>query len=65
MKFLTLRLFGRIFLWCFAFLLATSIIVILVFRWASVPWSSLMIQRQMKLMGGGAYLKEMVTSSSR
>jgi monofunctional biosynthetic peptidoglycan transglycosylase len=46
MKNISLRALRRIFLQALAFILAGSIILTLLFRWAPVPLSSLMIQRQ-------------------
>ncbi|MBW6520092.1 MAG: monofunctional biosynthetic peptidoglycan transglycosylase [Desulfoarculaceae bacterium] len=41
----------RIFLWVIGLFLAGSIILVLLFRWAPVPLSSLMVQRQLAVSG--------------
>lgn len=53
MKIVSLRALRRIFLQALVFLLAGSILLVLVFRWAPVPLSSLMIQRQIAATGQG------------
>ncbi|MCX5869933.1 MAG: monofunctional biosynthetic peptidoglycan transglycosylase [Deltaproteobacteria bacterium] len=57
MRFVRLRAFRRIFLQGIGFFLAGSIALTLLFRWVPVPWSSLMIQRQIAAawQGDGRY----------
>jgi monofunctional biosynthetic peptidoglycan transglycosylase len=47
MRFVSGRVLGRLFLQGMGVILAASITLTLLFRWVPVPWSSLMIQRQM------------------
>jgi len=53
MRFVSGRVLRRIFLQGIGLILAGSIVLTLVFRWAPVPLSSLMIQRQITASGQG------------
>ncbi len=57
MKFTSLRALRRIVLQALVFFVAGSIVLVLLFRWAPVPLSSLMIQRQIaaKWQGNAGY----------